>query len=125
MTNKKWLLGELEQWQREGVIDAGTRGVLEARYAADAPGVSWRQIVLCSLGALLIGLGVIALLAANWDGLSRGMRTVFALAPLTLCAGAYVLGFAATFRKPRRTSNWMKQLREGESTRVGLPTRIC
>ena len=91
MNNRKWLLQEMEHWQREGIIGAEARARLEERYA-ETPSVSWRQIVLCSLGALLIGCGVIALLAANWDVLSRGMRAVVAVLPLTLCVGAYLLG---------------------------------
>ncbi|MCL1920464.1 MAG: DUF2157 domain-containing protein [Kiritimatiellaeota bacterium] len=106
MTNKKWLQQEMEAWQREGIIDAATRGRLEERYGADASAASWRQITLCSLGALLIGLGVIALLAANWDALSREVRTVFALLPLTLCVGAYALGL----RKGWRSQGFLEPL---------------
>ena len=98
MANRKWLFQEMEAWQREGIIGAEARELLEKRYAVDASAVSWRQIVLCSLGALLIGLGIIALLAANWDVLSRGMRTVFSLLPLTLCVGVYLLGLRKGWR---------------------------
>jgi len=92
MNNRKWLFQEMELWQRDGIIGAETRALLEKHYAVDASAVSWRQIVLCSLGALLVGLGVIALLAANWDVLSRPVRSAIALLPLTLCVGAYLLG---------------------------------
>jgi len=92
MTHQKWLLHELDHWHRDGIIDGAVQEALQKRYAADPSAVSWRQIILCSLGALLIGLGVIALLAANWDFLSREMRAFIALLPLTLCVGAYLLG---------------------------------
>jgi len=98
MTNQKWLLQEMEGWRRDGIIDGATHELLQKRYATDTQTMSWRQIVLCSLGALLIGLGVIALLAANWDSLSREVRTVFSLLPLTLCVGAYLLGLRKGWR---------------------------
>ncbi|MCL2104942.1 MAG: DUF2157 domain-containing protein, partial [Kiritimatiellaeota bacterium] len=98
MNHQRWLLQEMEHWQRDGLIDAGTRERIRQRYDSGIPSVSWRQILLCSLGALLIGLGVIALLASNWDVLSRGMRAVIALLPLMLCVGAYLLGLFKGWR---------------------------
>jgi uncharacterized membrane protein len=98
MNHQKWLFQEMEQWRREGIIDGAMHGTLQQRYAADGSSVSWRQIVLCSLGALLIGIGVIALLAANWDVLSRPMRALLALLPLTLCVGAYLQGLRKGWR---------------------------
>ena len=98
MNHQRWLLQEMERWRHDGIIDGATHEALQRRYAADPSSVSWRQILLCSLGALLIGLGVIALLASNWDALSRGMRAVIALLPLMLCVGAYLLGLFKGWR---------------------------
>ena len=106
MTNLKWLRQEMEIWQREGIIDAATCELIQKRYASDARAVSWRQIILCSIGALLIGLGVIALLAANWDELSRETRAVFSLLPLALCVGVYLLGL----RKGWRSQGFLEPL---------------
>ena len=96
----------MELWQREGIIDAATCEVIQKRYATDTRSASWRQIILCSIGALLIGLGIIALLAANWDELSREARTVFSLLPLALCVGAYILGL----RKGWRSQGFLEPL---------------
>lgn len=94
------ILGEAEQWVREGIIDESVRRRLEERYTAadDAATSSWRSIVFLSIGALLVGLGIIALLAANWDTLSRPTRAVIAFTPLTLCAGAWLAGTAKGWR---------------------------
>ena len=59
--------------------------------------------------------------------LLSGQRIVWEVASPTECrikvpsakrpSGAVaMLGFAATFRSPRRTKEWMKELREGETT---------
>ena len=94
------ILGEAEQWVREGIIDESVRRRLEERYAAadNAATTSWRSIVFLSVGALFVGLGVIALLAANWDALSRPTRAVIAFTPLTFCAGAWLVGTAKGWR---------------------------
>ena len=49
------------------------------------------------LGAILVGLGIILILAHNWDDLSRFTKTAFAFAPLLVGQGfcAYAL-----FKKP-------------------------
>ena len=106
MTNLKWLYREMELWRREGIIDAATHEFLQKRYASDTQSISWRQIILCSIGAFLIGLGIIALLAANWDELSREVRAVFSLLPLALCVATYLLGL----RKGWRAQSFLEPL---------------
>lgn len=83
----RWLLDQLPQWQRDGLLDAAQVAALRARYAAtaDAPlRPALALVILSVLGAALIGLGVILLLAHNWDSWSRATRTVVSLAPLAL-----------------------------------------
>ena len=88
----KWLLQQIATWEREKILDAQNAERLRARYAALPAGTHWRQALLGSLGALLVGLGVIALLAANWADLSRGVRTVLAFLPLAACVAAWAAG---------------------------------
>ncbi len=49
----------------------------------------WLFVVFGVLGSILVGLGIILIIAHNWDELSRGMKTIFAFLPLlagqTLC----------------------------------------
>jgi len=90
----KWLMREVGAWEREGVVDAATATRLRARYAlAAANETPWGRIIFGSLGALLVGLGVIALLAANWGDLGRPVRTIIAFMPLCACAVLYVAGY--------------------------------
>ena len=80
----RWLLGELPKLEAEGVIDGATAGRLRARYHGSVEGGGGRVILaVCAVfGALLIGGGIILLLAHNWEFLSRGMRSMIAMAPL-------------------------------------------
>ena len=87
MDRKTWLRGEIGAWRAEGLVDAETAARLEARYAATG-GVSWGIVLAGAFGAFLVGLGVIALVAANWDEFGRAARTAFALVPVLACGVA-------------------------------------
>jgi len=90
----KWLIREVDAWEREGVVDTATATRLRTRYAlAVANETPWGRIIFGSLGALLVGLGIIALLAANWSDLGRPVRTIIAFMPLCTCAVLYVAGY--------------------------------
>lgn len=53
-------------------------------------------LVFGILGALLVGLGIVLIIAHNWDDLSRGIKTFLAFIPLIL--GQVALGYSI-FRK--------------------------
>ena len=65
-------------------------------------------IVFGILGALLVGLGVILIIAHNWDQLPRATKTIFAFLPLLI---GHVLGGFVLIKKPTSTA-W----REGVTT---------
>ncbi|MBP5319966.1 MAG: DUF2157 domain-containing protein, partial [Kiritimatiellae bacterium] len=94
MRHEVWLKREMALWAREGLADEATLSRIAARYEARGrrEGLSVGQIIFSALGALLIGLGVIALLAHNWQAFGRPMRTVLSFLPLALCAGGYLYG---------------------------------
>ena len=96
----QWLRGELAAWQREGVITDAQASAIGARYpAADGGSPTGGKLVsvIAMIGAVLVGLGVILLVGANWDGISRPMR-------LVLLIGAMV-GFYAGGWRLRRSGN--------------------
>jgi len=80
----RWLLGELPTLEAEGVIDADAAERLRAHYAEKTSGSGRRLVVaiFAVFGALLIGGGVILLLAHNWEAFGRGTRAAIALVPL-------------------------------------------
>lgn len=93
MNNVKYLMQELQSWISEGIVDAETANKIASRYAhAEMKSVAWSRIILGSIGALLVGLGVIALLAANWDDIPRAARATLSFMPLATCVVAYIMG---------------------------------
>jgi len=88
-----WLLGEIETWHIEGLIGADAALQLKSRYELvkkDQRPVG--LIILGSLGALLIGLGIISLLAANWGAIPRDMRAVISFLPLVISFSVALYG---------------------------------
>jgi uncharacterized membrane protein len=91
----RWLLAELPELVTSGVLGQETADALREHYSsqpADAP----RRIgfiLSAILGSLLIGAGVVLLVAHNWDFLSRPVRCAIAFTPLVLsqALGAFVL----------------------------------
>ena len=85
MSQKKirWLLGELPTLLQEGVIDGSAAERIRRHYEARAGKTrNWALTIFGMLGGILVGLGVILLLAHNWADMSRPLRTVLAFAPL-------------------------------------------
>jgi uncharacterized membrane protein len=113
----QWLYGELPLLVANGVVPAGIADRLREHYGA-VERRSGRRIALtvCSiLGALLIGSGVILLLAHNWTQLSRPARTVLALAPLLATQALAVFGIYTG----KRSAAWRESVAIFLSLAVG------
>lgn len=98
----KWLYDELPELVSDGVLGQGAADALKLRYG-EIPKRDSRTLlltILSILGASLVGIGLIMILAHNWDGLGREVRTLVALGPLaaTLCA----LGYFVVFKRDSR-----------------------
>lgn len=95
----RWVLTEIESWQAEGVVSAQTAAALRARYSAEqSAGSTWGRIILTVFGVSLLGLGLIALLAANWESLTRPVRVVLAFLPLLISVALYGMGVMKAWR---------------------------
>ncbi len=94
MANKiDWIRGEIDAWQREGVVGVELADRLRARYPRDGRASrSATLISLAVLGALLIGGGIILLLAHNWADLGRPLRIAVALLPLIAAQALALFG---------------------------------
>ena len=85
----RWFLGELDNLVERQVISPETQASLRGHYdgvlasldSHPARAIPLAMIILASLGALLIGGGIILLFAYNWDSFSRELRAAIALAP--------------------------------------------
>jgi hypothetical protein len=91
----RWLLAELPELTARGVLSAESAEALRQHYATAIPTEPRRVgfVLSAILGSLLIGAGVILLVAHNWDFLSRPIRCAIAFAPLVLsqALGIFVL----------------------------------
>jgi predicted membrane protein DUF2157 len=100
----RWLLAELPELTARGVLSSETAEALQQHYATSVPTEPRRIgfVLSAILGSLLIGAGVILLVAHNWDFLSRPVRCAIALAPLVL---SQVLGIFVLLRR-KESAPW-------------------
>lgn len=76
---RQTLRNEIKEWQQEGLISSEVYEHLWKRYQLDQvdSGSNNRFVsVLLGLGGILLGLGIITLVAANWQVWSRLLRTI-------------------------------------------------
>lgn len=67
----RWLLAEIDRWTNDGIITPEQAGRLRALYPDTEKRTSWGLIVFSGLGAVVVGLGVILLLAYNWSEIPK------------------------------------------------------
>lgn len=74
----------------EGVItsETGNRILDHYRSRSDAKDGSRILGIFGVLGALLVGIGLILIVAHNWDGLSRSTKSILSIAPVVIGVGA-------------------------------------
>lgn len=95
----QWLFEELSDWEAEGIVDQNQAQRIRARYDANAtsPDYDIAFIIAGVLGTLLVGGGIVLIVAYNWEELSQTMRTALSFAPLVV---AQVIYGYAYFRQP-------------------------
>jgi uncharacterized membrane protein len=99
-----WLHRELERWVDEKLVSPEQATHLRQRYPVSMPAFSWGLIVFATTGALVVGLGVILLLAYNWDGIPK-------FGKLALIFGAMAGAHAAGLHWLRQ-DDWRRKLGE-------------
>ncbi|MEN9519546.1 MAG: hypothetical protein RLZZ381_2134 [Cyanobacteriota bacterium] len=110
MTSEKFryqLRQEVQQWQEEGIISSEAYEQLVLRYRLEELDSASRDrfiIIVLGLGFILLGLGVITFVAANWQVWSRSIKVLLLL---SLFMGTNCVGF----------SLW--RLPEGRKSRLG------
>ena len=95
------LPAEVARWEADGIITAEQAEAIRNRYASDSPEAGGSAIgnrvvtVIAIMGAALIGLGIIAFIAANWSEIPK-------LAKLALMVvgtpAIYVIGWFIGYR---------------------------
>ncbi len=89
------ILKDLPELTKAGVITQETANKIKDYYNFKSnSSINRLFIVFGILGALLVGLGIILIIAHNWDQLSRSTKTIFAFLPLLigqiLCFGVLI-----------------------------------
>ncbi|HEX4639915.1 MAG TPA: DUF2157 domain-containing protein [Chthoniobacterales bacterium] len=82
----RWLLAELPELVSGGVISQEAADALRQHYSTEVSESSHRFgfVLSAILGSLLVGAGIVLLVAHNWDFLSRPVRCAIAFTPLVL-----------------------------------------
>ena len=85
-TAVKWLYQELPGLISRGIVPQETADKIRLYYGEvkSTGKIAVTMIILGTIGAFLIGLGVILLFAHNWEQLSRPVRAALSLAPLAM-----------------------------------------
>ncbi len=110
----KWLYQELPGLVAKGILTQEISDKLH-QYYGEVKSVSRTiamLIILGTIGAILIGLGIILLLAHNWEQFSRFTRAVLSLAPLVIGQG---LAVWVLWKRPGSNA-----LKEGTATFLSL-----
>jgi len=91
------VLKDISELVEAGIISQETGARIEAYYRQQkSPSMNRLFVVFGILGAILVGLGIILIVAHNWDELSGGLKTGLAFLPLIIGQGACAF---ALFRK--------------------------
>lgn len=102
---RRQLRQEAETWQAEGLIDGSLYETLAQRYQfTDLENEASNRFItiLMGLGAVLLGLGAITFVAANWQAWPRAFRVALLLSTFL---GVNGLGFYG-WRQPADSSRW-------------------
>ncbi len=109
---------ELEVLEKDGVISDEVASTIRAYYKNKSENPSNRLfVVFAILGSILVGLGLILIIAHNWDELSRPTKVFFAFLPLVV--GQLFCGF--TILKKGDSQAW----KEGSTVFLFFAVGAC
>ena len=110
----KWLYQELPELITRGILTQEAADKIRQHYGEvkSIGKMTVMLIILGTIGALLIGLGIILLLAHNWEQLSRLTRAVLSLAPLAI---GQALALWVLWKRPQSGA-----FKEGSATFLSL-----
>ena len=86
----RWLRGQLPELVAAGAISSENARAIERHYESVKPRTNFGFVILATVGAALVGAGIILLIAHNWDELSRTTRTIIAFLPLLIAQALVV-----------------------------------
>jgi uncharacterized membrane protein len=93
----KWLEGQLPLWADRGLISPDQAVSIRQQYAVLEAEISLARTVFSSVGAILIGLGVILFFAFNWADMSHWLKL---LVIFTGLAGSQLAAWGSALYSP-------------------------
>lgn len=85
---RDWLRQELAHWQARGLVSAEQRSAIQSLYRwEDDSAPSRTTATVTILGAVLLGLGAMLYVAANWPEIPRALRVALILAAMLTSHG--------------------------------------
>ncbi|NND33677.1 MAG: DUF2157 domain-containing protein [Saprospiraceae bacterium] len=100
---EKRIIQDLEELVNAGILSAPKSQEIRQYFLNQEKQSKSRQfIVFGLLGAILVGLGIILILAHNWDQLSRLTKTIIAFTPLIVAQGLCIY----TLTMKREVRSW-------------------
>ncbi|MFB8791653.1 MAG: DUF2157 domain-containing protein [Potamolinea sp.] len=107
---RRQLQQEIDQWRTDKLIDDSLYEQLSQRYQFSDLEISARNrfvVILLGLGSVLLGLGVITFVAANWQFWSRESKVIL------LLSGFIGINTAGFYLWRRPTERWQRRLGHG------------
>jgi uncharacterized membrane protein len=104
---RRQLRQEVEQWHSEGLIDQTVYEQLGDRYKfndLEASASNRFIIILLGLGSVLLGLGIITFVAANWQAWARELKVTL------LLSGFIGINTAGFYLWRRSNAQWQRSL---------------
>ena len=98
--HRHWLFEQLPILVERGLISREQASAIRSYYGEAGASPNLALVVVAILGVLLVGGGIILIVAYNWDQLSRFWRTVVSFAPLLLGQFIYVYAFFRRSKAP-------------------------
>lgn len=95
---------EVDELLEAKIIDAFTAENIKKYYQSNSYTKEWSQTIFSIIGALLLGLGMILLIAHNWDDLPKGIKTTFGFMPLLIGQGLLLYSLL----KKKRNQIWLE-----------------
>lgn len=83
----QWLWRESKRWVARGLISEDQAGQIRGLYPAPKAALPWGTIIFAGFGAVTAGLGIILLLAYNWQAIPRGGKLAIVFAGLMMLHG--------------------------------------
>ncbi len=115
----RWLYEQLPELTAKGILNREQETLLREHYGEveERPAFNVGFLVAGTLGALLIGSGILLIFAYNWEDLSKTWRTILSFAPLVIAQLFY--GYAFFYQ--RKYAAWT----EGTSAFLMLMVAAC